>query len=220
MTVQQPTKIKVCGLTRAEDVRECLRLGVEFIGVNFYPGSSRHVSLELAEMLTATMREEGKGQPDAHPTRLVAVLVNPDPRFVNEVIARAQPDVLQFHGEEDRPFCEQFHHPFIKAFRTRDVSVTGEIDTFMGEHPLPCLVDAWSPDQHGGTGATIDLPVAKAVLQCHEGFLAGGLTPQNVGHAIREIRPYGVDVASGVESSPGIKSGQLMREFVDSVRHA
>jgi len=220
MTIHGPTKIKVCGLTRAEDVRECVRLDIEFIGVNFYSGSSRHVSLAVGEMLTATMREAGNGQPDTHRTKLVAVLVNPDPGFVNEVIARAQPDVLQFHGDEDRAFCEQFRHPFIKAFRARDVSISEEIHRFMGEHPLPCLVDAWSPEQHGGTGAIIDLQVAKAILKCHEGFLAGGLTPKNVGHAVREIKPYGVDVASGVESSPGIKSGQLMREFVDSVRHA
>jgi phosphoribosylanthranilate isomerase len=209
----QRTRIKICGITRTQDAIEAAHLGVDALGLVFYPASSRAIDLERAlrirEVLPAFVQAVG-------------LFVNP-PRHEVEAVLQAFPElVLQFHGDETAEFCASFARPYLKALpmgRAHDGAVL-DVHALKTQHAQASgfLLDSHAPGAVGGTGLTFDWSSIPAFTRPL--ILAGGLNPSNVGEAVRLVRPWAVDVSSGVESAPGIKDFSKMAEFVDEVRYA
>jgi len=212
--------IKMCGLTSAQDAREAVLLGADLIGLNFYAESPRAVSFGLAAKIQQEVHRASAERKRKRPARTVAVVVNPDVEHVLGVLRHVKPDVLQFHGDEPARFCRYFRHPFIKAVRIRSQADANTIPEFLGGYCVGYLVEPFSPTEYGGSGRVLGLELARAALSHERGFLAGGLTPKNVREAVRMLRPYGVDVASGIETRPGVKNREMMADFVREVREA
>ncbi|WP_320826179.1 phosphoribosylanthranilate isomerase [Reinekea sp.] len=203
------TRIKMCGMTRPEDLIKACQLGVDAVGLVFYPPSPRSLSLALAEPLAALTSAL---------TRRVALMVNPDAGYVREVVAATQADMLQFHGDESADFCQQFGKPYIKALRVKNAA---EVVGLITQHRAADLIllDAYVPGIPGGTGQTFDWSLVPDTLAAKV-MLAGGLNETNVPVAIERIRPYAVDVSGGIETAPGIKSADKMALFVQAVMAA
>jgi phosphoribosylanthranilate isomerase len=204
------TRIKICGITRTQDARAAAEAGADAIGLVFYPQSPRYLSTERA----AEMR-------DALPpfVQTVALFVNPDAAQVAQVLGRVRPALLQFHGDETPEFCAQFGMPFVKACRVKP-----GVDALEYLRPYSRAA-AWLFDSHvpeyGGIGERFDwslLPAAGRIERCV--ILSGGLARENVAEAIRRVRPWGVDVSSGVESAKGVKDGAKIAAFIAEVRNA
>lgn len=209
--------IKMCGFTRPEEARRAVLLGADLIGINFYAESPRAVSFGLAIKIQEAVHRASRERKRKRPARTVAVMVNPDAEHVLGILQHVKPDVLQFHGDEPPHFCRYFRHPFIKAFRLKSAADADGIDQFVGGYGVGFLVETYSEAEYGGTGRVLSFGIASAALRRPRGFLAGGLSPANVREAVRVLTPYGVDVASGIETRPGIKSDELMAEFVREV---
>lgn len=203
------TRTKICGITRVEDGLAAARLGAHAIGLVFYAASPRHVAPEQARDIA-----------DALPpfvTR-VALFVNPSAAEVETALARARPDVLQFHGEEDPAFCKAFGVPYLKAARVKPGVDLLQFAAMYSE-AQGLLLDAWSPGAHGGTGERFDWNLIPSGLP-KPVILAGGLYPGNVAEAIRIVGPWAVDVSSGVESAKGIKDAAKIAAFMKEVNDA
>ncbi len=200
--------MKICGITRPADARAAADAGADAIGLVFYPPSPRFLSIERALEIR-----------DALPpfVQTVALFVNPDAAQVAQVIGRVRPAMLQFHGEETPRFCGEFGLPYIKACRVRP-----GLDLLEYLRPFS-RATAWLLDSHveeyGGVGERFDWSLAPAVRE-RPLVLSGGLAPGNVAEAIRRVRPWGVDVSSGVESAKGIKDAAKIAAFVAEVRNA
>ena len=201
-------RIKFCGFTRAEDAALAATLGVDAIGVVHAPGSKRHVALDVMPALRAAVPSH---------IDLVALFVNPDADTVHKVITALQPSLLQFHGDEPDAFCAGFGLPFIKAMAMGGDA--GDIGLRQKAYPSAqaFVLDGHAPGALGGQGerfAWSNLPALDKPI-----YLAGGLDAGNVTEAIRVMRPYAVDVSSGIESAPGKKDAKKMREFVAAVKY-
>ncbi len=204
------TRIKFCGLTRAEDVRLAVELGVDYIGLVFAPRSPRHLLLGQARMLRDLIPPE---------IAVVALAMDNTAKEVEGILENVQPDLLQFHGGEDDAFCASFGRPFFKA-----IAMGGDTDSALeriAHFPSASgfLFDGHGAGEQGGSGKRFDwrkMPRTPG----HPFLLAGGLTVDNVGLAIRTARPWGVDVSSGIEASPGVKDAEKMRVFVRAVQSA
>jgi len=196
--------IKICGITRADDALAASALGVSAIGLNLWPKSKRHVSLEAAE---AIARAVPKG------VLKVGVFVNAVEADIRRAEAACGLDLVQFHGDEPPAFCAQWGNRVIRAFRLRSDADLAALNDY--RFARMALVDAAVEDAYGGTGSTADWALArKASASGIPILLAGGLTPGNVADALRAAHPAGVDVAGGVESAPGIKDRAKLRVFV------
>lgn len=203
------TRIKFCGMTRPGDVRLAVEMGVDALGFVFAPGSARRLAPDEVE---------GLRQPVPPLVDVVALFMNNPGSEVAAAIKALRPDLLQFHGVEDDAFCRGFGLPFIKTLPMGG----GAADAARARKRYPSasafLLDGHAPGQPGGSGERFDWttipPLGKPV------FLAGGLTADVVGQAIRIARPYAVDVSSGIEAEPGRKDGGRMQQFVDEVRRA
>lgn len=203
------TRIKMCGMTRAEDVKAACAAGADAIGLVFYERSPRAVTIEQAKQLVAA----------ANPlTDTVALFVDADAGFVQQVIDQVKVKVLQFHGAEDEAFCQQFGLPYIKALRVRNAA---DIDQQLSAHAnAPAiLLDAFVEGVPGGTGECFDWTLIPDEIK-HRLLLAGGLNEANVYDAVRDIQPMAVDLSGGIEISKGVKSEQKMRRFVQLVQSA
>jgi phosphoribosylanthranilate isomerase len=201
------TRVKICGITRPEDGRAAARLGADAIGLVFYDQSPRAVTVEQAAEVMAVL-------PPFVTT--VGLFVDPAPEQVDAVLARLPLDMLQFHGAEAPEFCARFGRPWIKAIRMRDgTDLQAEAQRYHQASGL--LLDAYKPGVPGGTGESFDWARVPAEL-ADAIVLAGGLTPDNVGAAITQVRPYAVDVSGGVESAKGIKDAAKMAVFIGEVR--
>ena len=202
------TRVKICGITRPEDGVAAAHAGADAVGLVFYPPSPRYLSVERALEIR-----------DALPpfVQVVALFVNPDAAQVAQVIGRVRPGVLQFHGEEAPEFCAEFGVPFVKACRVRE-----GVDLLKYLRPFSRAA-AWLLDSHvaeyGGVGESFDWALAPAVRE-RPIILSGGLGPANVMEAIRRVKPWGVDVSSGVESAKGIKDARKIAAFIAEVRNA
>jgi phosphoribosylanthranilate isomerase len=202
------TRIKICGITRPGDAVAAAQAGADAIGLVFYPPSPRFLNVERAREIR-----------DALPpfVQAVALFVNPDAAQVAQAIGRAHPALLQFHGEETPDFCAQFGLPYVKACR-----VTQGVDLLKYLRPFS-TASGWLLDAHveeyGGVGASFDWSLVPARLE-RPLVLSGGLTRDNVGEAVRRVRPWAVDVSSGVESSKGIKDAAKIAAFIAEVRNA
>lgn len=199
-------KVKICGLTRREDVTAAVNCGADAVGFVFFQASPRAVSIDQAAGLA-------RGLPPF--VSAVGLFVNPEPAFVDEVLAQVPLDLLQFHGDETAAFCAQFGRRWIKAIRVRD---EGQIERAFDDYrdSAGLLVDAWDPDRYGGTGKTFnwDLIPAQRPLPI---VLAGGLSSANVARAITQVRPWAVDVSGGVERAKGVKDIQKISDFMNEV---
>ena len=202
------TRIKICGITRVEDARAAAQAGADAIGLVFYPPSPRFLSLEWARELRNEL------PPFVMP---VALFVNPAAAEVYTVLERVRPAMLQFHGEETPAFCGQFGVPYVKACRVKPgVDLLEYLRPFAGA--AGWLLDS-HVEEYGGVGESFDWSVVPAE-RIRPLVLSGGLTRENVGVAIRRVRPWAVDVSSGVESSKGIKDAARIAAFIVEVRNA
>jgi phosphoribosylanthranilate isomerase len=198
--------VKICGITRPEDAAVAAELGASYIGLNFWSGSRRRVSIEQARVVAAA----------APPGVLVVgVFVNATGDEIEDTARRVGLDLVQLHGDEEPQACERFAGRYIRALRA-DLAATAP--RYPGA--VAILVDTPS-STYGGTGRTFDWAEAQPARVAGKPLiLAGGLHPGNVVAAVRAVRPEGVDVASGVESSPGIKDHGMMRDFMSAVRES
>ncbi len=205
--MQTRTRVKICGITRADDAIAAARLGVDAIGLVFYAKSPRHVELAQARQICQAL--------PAFVTS-VALFLNPERAQVQQVIDELNIDLLQFHGRESAEFCASFSRPYIKV-----LGIEGEhqLQQLVGEHNLArgVLLDSHVHGAAGGTGKTFDWALIPAELR-EKIILAGGLNADNVARAIAQIRPYGVDLSSGVEASPGIKDIHLMTRLMQQIK--
>ncbi|HEX6321459.1 MAG TPA: phosphoribosylanthranilate isomerase [Burkholderiales bacterium] len=202
------TRVKICGITRPRDAQAAARAGADAIGLVFYPPSPRYLSGERAIEIR-----------DALPpfVQTVALFVNPDAAQVAQVMQRVRPAMLQFHGEETPEFCGQFGVPFVKACRVRPgVDALEYLRPF--SRAAAWLFDSYVPE-YGGVGEAFDLSMLPEVND-RPVILSGGLSRDNVAEAIRRVRPWGVDVSSGVESAKGIKDVAKIAAFIAEVRNA
>lgn len=201
------TRIKICGITNQADAQAALAAGADALGFNFYEQSPRYLTVPAAAEITRQLP----------PFALrVGVFVNAPEDLVTRAIGECGLTLLQFHGDEPPAFCAQFGLMSMKAFRIRDAESLRELPNYPTD---AWLLDAYSPEVRGGTGATFNWDLAIEAQKLGKPiFLAGGLTPQNVAEAVRRVRPFGVDVAGGVESSPGKKDHQKIRDFIAAVR--
>lgn len=202
-------RVKICGLTRLDDALAGVEAGADALGFMLYARSPRAVTPEQVRAITRALPPF---------VARVGVFVDASAEEIRAAIRVAGLDTLQLHGAETPEFCAQFDLPVIKAFRVADESVLAELPKYaVAAH----LLDAWSPAAHGGTGTTFNWAIARAAVAAgHRVVLAGGLTPDNVARALAEVRPFGVDVSSGVESAPGRKDPAKLRAFCAAVRAA
>lgn len=201
------TRIKICGITRVEDALCAAREGADAIGFVFAPESPRCISIEQARAITTSV--------PPFVTR-VGLFVNATTEAVQSVLRAIPIDALQFHGEETPAYCGAFGRPYIKAIRMRPgLDVRAEAARYADAAGI--LLDAFDEAARGGTGASFDWSRIPSDLG-KPAILAGGLKPDNVAEAIRTVRPYAVDVSSGVEASKGIKDHAKIRAFIQAVR--
>ena len=203
------TRVKVCGITRVEDALAAARVGVDAVGFVFYPTSPRYVAPERAREITATL-------PPFVST--VGLFVDADAATVAATLQAIRLDYLQFHGAESPEFCAQFDVPFLKAVRVKPgVDLLQYAITFSAAKAL--LLDAFVAGMHGGTGQGFDWQLIPLNMPIPV-ILSGGLAPGNVAQAVRTVRPWAVDVSSGVEAEKGIKDADKIEQFMRGVRNA
>jgi phosphoribosylanthranilate isomerase len=202
--------IKVCGITQEEQAREISSFGATHIGVIHFPKSPRHIDISRIKSIKSSI-------PDT--VKLVAVVVNPDKEDVLKLLEIA--DIIQFHGEEPLEFLKNFpKEKIFKAFRIKDFSDIEKIKPF-SEEGYTVLIDAFHKEAYGGTGKQIDPLLAKEIIKRYKNIiLSGGLSPENVGNLIRDLKPYGVDASSKLEVRPGVKDLVKTKEFVQRARKA
>ena len=201
------TRVKICGITREQDALAAAEHGADAIGLVFYPPSPRHVDVARAAEIAAIL-------PPFVTT--VGLFVNADAQTIAEVVEAVGIDLIQFHGNECADYCAGHGRPWIRALRMKDGVDLGKSVTEFGA-ARGLLLDAFRPGVPGGTGETFDWSRIPAELSGRI-VLAGGLTPDNVAGAIRQVRPYAVDVSGGVEAEPGIKDANKIARFMQSVR--
>lgn len=202
------TRIKICGISDVEQARAVSDAGADALGLVFYPQSPRHVNLERAVEICRAVSPL---------LTIVGLFVDPKQSAVEEVLARCPIHLLQFHGNENARFCEGFARPYVKALRMRpELDVDAAIADYRSASAF--LFDAYTPGVPGGTGSTFDW--ARLPSLYVPWLLAGGLTAENVGQAMRASAPPAVDVSGGVEVAPGRKDPRLISQFVQAVRAA
>lgn len=197
--------VKVCGVTCMDQARQVQACGVDAIGLNLVPSSKRCISPKLATEIAEALDCE-----------VVLLVANMDEIELGELVDQVQPDRVQLHGSESPSFGAWLGTPLLKAHRAK-TGVLSEIQRF-GQQRF--LLDAYVPGELGGTGARVDLALARQAAAMGECVLAGGLTPENVVEIIDAVHPWGVDTASGVESGPGIKDLARVRAFVEAAKGA
>lgn len=200
------TRVKICGITRAEDAQTAARLGADAIGMVFYGPSPRNVSTGQAQALVQSLPPF---------VSRVGLFVDAEPQFVEEVLKSVPLDLLQFHGSESADDCSQYNKPYIKAIRMEsDLSVAERMSEFSSASAI--LLDTFSTSVAGGSGETFDWSLVPQDRTLPV-ILAGGLNAANVSEAIKVVHPYAVDVSSGVEKSKGIKDADKVSAFIDEV---
>jgi phosphoribosylanthranilate isomerase len=204
-------RVKICGITSAADAQAAIDAGANLLGFNFYPKSPRHVAEDQAAEIRARLPKRVK---------VVGIFVNRLPADVITLGSSLELDAVQLHGDEAPETVAEIASvvQVIKAFRVEPEFPLTTLDEY--SQAFAFLFDAAHTGQYGGTGRTTDWDVARRASLKHRIILAGGLKVENVAAAVRIVRPYGIDVASGVESSPGKKDHGLLREFIQEVRRA
>ncbi|XOB94379.1 phosphoribosylanthranilate isomerase [Pseudomonadota bacterium 24LQ007] len=199
-------RVKICGLTRPQDVEAAVACGADAVGLVFYAPSPRAVNLEQARILAAKVPAF---------VSVTGLFVNPERDFIETVLDAVPLDLLQFHGDESPEFCQSFGRRWIKAVRVRE---PGQIEQAFADYQQASglLVDAWDPNRYGGTGQSFNwslIPESRPLPL----ILAGGLSSDNVARAIEQVRPWAVDVSGGVEESKGKKDATKLSQFFKEV---
>ncbi len=203
-------KIKICGLTNAEDASAAVEAGADAVGFVFHKKSPRCAETAAVKAIVKEL------PPFVLP---IGVFVNEDAKVVRDIMDSCGLTLAQLHGDETAAYCEMLGRPVLKAIRLRDRRSFLALAEFQGRAGVRgFLIDAFSPDAYGGTGQVADWSLAAEAASAATILLAGGLTPLTVSDAIRRVRPYGVDVSSGVEVSPGKKDHAKLRAFVQAAR--
>ena len=203
-------KIKICGITNVEDAKVAVAAGADALGFVMYRKSPRFVEPAVVKAIVAGL------PPFMLP---VGVFVNEEPARVRTLMDECGLALAQLHGDETAPYCQDLGRPVLKALRLKDRGTFLALAEFSGRANVRgFLIDAFSDQAYGGTGQTVDWGLAQEVAQSMPVVLAGGLTPVNVAEAITRVRPYGVDVSSGVELSPGKKDHKKVKDFIRAAR--
>ena len=202
-------RVKICGITRPQDALLAAQSGADAIGLVFFPGSPRAVNIDRAQQIIAELPPF---------VSKVGLFVNASAAEIDTVLENVSLDILQFHGDEQPEQCSCFPRPFIKAIRMQDnMNLKAMEDKYSSAAAL--LLDSYVKDIYGGTGTSFDwsgIPddITKPLI------LAGGLDAGNVATAVKQVRPYGVDVSGGVELEKGIKDAGKIEQFIREVRNA
>lgn len=207
-TFARMTLTKICGLTSLADARFAVEAGADAIGLNFWPRSVRRCEESVAREIAAELGAK---------CLIVGVFVDASADEVARLQRAIGLGCVQLHGDEPPDFVQRFLPHAYKALRVRGANVIEEVRRYPGEH---VLLDAYVPGMPGGTGATFDWRLAEQVAGERKLTLAGGLTADNVAEAVRAVKPYCVDTASGVESAPGVKDPALVQAFIDNAKRA
>ena len=203
-------KIKICGITNVEDAKVAVAAGADALGFVMYRKSPRFVEPAVVKAIVAGLL------PFVLP---VGVFVNEEPDRVRTLMDECGLALAQLHGDETARYCQDLGRPVLKALRLKDRGTFLVLAEFSGRANVRgFLIDAFSNQAYGGTGKTVDWGLAQEVAQSMPVVLAGGLTPVNVAESITRVRPYGVDVSSGVELSPGKKDHEKVRDFIRAAR--
>lgn len=201
------TRVKICGITRPEDGVTAAVLGVDAIGLVFYAKSPRAVDIKTAQVVCAAMPGF---------VSVVALFLNPQRSDVEQVLADVPVDLIQFHGAEPADFCRSFNRPYIKALGMADqTDLATKVAPYHDARGV--LLDSHAIGEAGGTGQAFDWKTIPPDFR-HRIILAGGLNPDNIAAAIQQVRPYAVDLSSGVESAPGIKDVARMTRLINEVK--
>ncbi len=203
----QRTRIKFCGITRLEDLQIAVDLGVDAIGLVFCPTSPRAINVQQARMLVDRCKPF---------ITSVGLFMNQDAGTISSIIEKVPVDMLQFHGQESEQFCHSFGLPYLKSIAMGGAGQAVSKSDYASSAGL--LLDSNELGEPGGSGKQFDwqnIPTLDRLI-----ILAGGLDSNNVGDAVKQVRPYAVDVSSGIESAKGIKEFNKMKNFVSSVRDA
>lgn len=206
MHTPQPVRVKICGLTNMEDALFAACEGADALGFVFYKGSPRYIEPAAAAEIIRML------PPFVTP---VGVFVDEGEGVVREAI-KSGIRVLQFHGSEPPPYCRAFGMPYVKAFRVRDMESVEGVEAY--DDASAYLLDTYSEKEFGGTGTAFNWDVAIYAKQHGRIVLAGGLTPDNIAEAVRVVRPYAVDVSSGVEADKGRKDHEKVRAFIRAAK--
>jgi phosphoribosylanthranilate isomerase len=210
------TKIKICGIKTLPNALAAIDAGADYLGFNFYPKSVRFIETDVCAEITSVLKSE-------YPNiELVGVFVNLSVDEIKQIIEACSLDLAQLHGDETPAMLKALDGKAFKAFRGVPKCING----FVRENAPALLVDAAVKGAYGGTGVRADWSAAAGLAKRYPLLLAGGLTPENVAEAVRQVRPWGVDVASGVEvppqlggkAAPGVKDASKMKAFVQAVK--
>jgi phosphoribosylanthranilate isomerase len=208
-------QVKICGCRTYDDSLAAVQAGANLLGFNFYPKSPRYISPQTCRAIAAALRRQNAG------TTFVGIFVNAPAEFILDTLAYCRLDLAQLHGDEPPELLLQLGDRAFKALRPAGPNA---LDSALVSYPFPTttptwLVDACLPGMYGGAGQTADWSLAARLASNAPILLAGGLNPLNVADAIRQVHPWGVDVASGVESAPGIKDHEMMRLFIKRAKN-
>ncbi len=208
------TKIKICGIKTLKDALTAIDAGADYLGFNFYPKSVRFIEKETCAEITSVLKRE-------HPQiKLVGVFVNSPVEEVKVILETCSLDLAQLHGDETPEMVTALNGKAFKAIRlSASISVETSVHPFAKQSvdSPALLIDATVKGVYGGSGVTADWSAAAELAKKYPLLLAGGLTPENVADAVRQVKPWGVDVASGVESEPGKKDASKMKAFVRAI---
>ena len=200
-------KVKICGITNASDALAAVAAGADALGLMFVESSPRKISLEAAREIVRQLPQF---------VLRVGVFVNASAAAVQQAVVECGLNGLQFHGDETPEYCQQFSGMTMKAFRVRDAATLSALPLY---HTQAFLLDSYVAGKPGGTGEKFNWDLAVEAKRVGKPiFLAGGLTPENVAEAVRQVQPYGVDVSSGVETSPGRKDLARVRDFIAAAK--
>jgi phosphoribosylanthranilate isomerase len=197
--------VKICGITRVQDAKLASRLGAAAVGFVFWPASPRYVAADTARSIAAELPAN---------VMKVGVFVDDDVENVRRVMEVVGLDVAQLHGHETPDYCRRLGR---KIFKAVGVEGNGMVDISGFDPDVVLLVDTYDPARYGGTGRTVNWNAARELAMTRPTILAGGLNAANIRLAVRSVRPYGVDVSSGVESAPGVKDPVRLRSFFEAL---
>mgnify|MGYP001236852358 CR=1 FL=1 len=198
-------QIKICGLTKPDQAVSCFEMGADLIGLNCWKGSPRYIVPEIISEIVSELPKSSK---------TVGVFVNESPDSINNLMKQTGMDWVQLHGDEVFETCKKLEFPWFKAFR---LSANFKMTLIKHYKQEKFLVDAYSKDHFGGSGKKIDITLASKASSLGKMILAGGLTPDNVEETVEKVKPWAVDVCSGVESKPGIKDMRLVEKFISKI---
>ena len=202
-------RTKICGITNIEDARVAVAAGADALGFVLYRKSPRYVDAMMVQQIVAQL------PPFVLP---VGVFVNEEIKIVRDLMDTCGLAFAQLHGDESATYCRELSRPVLKALRLKDRSTFVTLAEFQARVEVRGFVlDTLSEEAYGGTGQVVDWGLAREAAQAATVILAGGLTPENVGQALRAVQPYGVDVSSGVEVTPGKKDREKVRAFLRAV---